>query len=199
MATSKNNNGLVWGALLLTLAATAWVASQEGSTPAEDLVATKHDKKAERSNVRRNEKPSSDLLLQLVNPHVPSLIKPEWPQQNRESTDLFQSHSWYVPPPPPPPVPPPPPPKPTAPPVPFVYLGKIEDTPSGTQMMLSGNNKVYTVAIGEVIDQVWKLESEDANSLRFIYVPLKLPKVMSKSAKAPAPAAGAEVTQGVAE
>lgn len=98
--------------------------------------------------------------------------------------DLFKAHSWYVPPPPKPVGPPPPPPKPVAPPVPFAYLGKMEDTPQGTMMILSFNNKVYTAAIGETLDKVWRLDGEDANSVRFTHVPLGLPQQLSKTARA---------------
>jgi len=103
------------------------------------------------------------------------------------SADLFKSRSWYVPPPKravPPPVP-------VAPAVPFVYLGKMEGTPQGTLLILSASNRMYTIAIGETLDQTWRLEGEDANSVRFTYLPLGLPQTLFKSAK-PAAAKAAE-------
>lgn len=95
------------------------------------------------------------------------------------SVNLFRSHSWYVP----PPRPVAPPPAPAAPAVPFVYLGKMEDTPQGTLLILSASNKMYTVSIGETLNQTWRLEGEDANSVRFTYLPLGLPQTLFKAAK----------------
>ena len=94
------------------------------------------------------------------------------------SANLFRSHSWYVP----PPKRVVPPPAPVAPAVPFVYLGKMEDTPQGTLLILSADNKMYTAAIGETLDRIWRLEGEDANSVRFTYLPLGLPQTLFKSA-----------------
>jgi hypothetical protein len=114
-------------------------------------------------------------------------------ERGKES-DLFKAHSWYVPP-PPKPVQAVAPPKPVAPPAPFSYLGKLEDTPTGTLIFLSGGSKVHTVTIGETIDQTWRLDGEDAASLRFTYIPLSLPQTLSKSARPQA--AKPNETQGV--
>jgi hypothetical protein len=95
--------------------------------------------------------------------------------------DLFKLHSWYVAPPPKPAGPPPSPPKPVAPAVPFSYMGRIDGTPDGTLLMLSGGNRVYTVAVGETIEKVWRLDSDAGKTLRFTYLPLELPQTLSKS------------------
>jgi hypothetical protein len=102
-------------------------------------------------------------------------------ERGKES-DLFRPHSWYVP---PPPVPAQtiPPPKPMAPPAPFTYMGKLEDTPTGTLFFLAANNRVHAVAAGETIDRTWRVDSEDAISLHLTYIPLGLPQALSKSAK----------------
>jgi len=99
--------------------------------------------------------------------------------ESKTSVNLFRSHSWYVP----PPKPVAPPPVAAAPAVPFVYLGKMEDTPQGTLLILSASNRMYTVSIGETLNQTWRLEGEDANSVRFTYLPLGLPQTLFKAAR----------------
>ncbi|HXU94305.1 MAG TPA: hypothetical protein VFP33_11690, partial [Gallionella sp.] len=69
----------------------------------------------------------------------------EGEQQAEEggSRGVFGVTSWYVPPPPPPAQPPPPPPKPTAPPLPFSYLGRFQESESQTIMLVKGD-RIYT-------------------------------------------------------
>lgn len=101
-----------------------------------------------------------------------------------KGADLFQSHAWYIPPPPPKvvvaeivkPIP-------QAPPVPFIYMGKLENTAQGTQVFLTANNKVLSAFVGKNVNPVWRLDKEDANALYFTYIPLSLPKVLSKMAR----------------
>jgi hypothetical protein len=104
-----------------------------------------------------------------------------------KGADLFQPHAWYIPPPPPKvvvaeivkPIP-------QAPPVPFIYMGKLENTAQGTLVFLTANNKVLSAYVGKDVNPVWRLDKEDANALYFTYIPLSLPKVLSKMAKATA-------------
>jgi hypothetical protein len=103
----------------------------------------------------------------------------------KKTQDLFKGHAWYVPPPPPKPVPvkvePPPP--PAAPPVPFFYMGKLEQAPQATQVFLTANNKVLSVVVGKNVDTLWRLDKEEAHTLTFTYLPLGLTKVLSKAKK----------------
>lgn len=96
--------------------------------------------------------------------------------------NVFKVHSWLV-------VPKvakikePPPPPPMAPPAPFTYMGKLEDSPKGTQVFLMRDGKLYTVIKGQKIDAQWRLDSEENNSIRLTYLPLNLPQILAKSAK----------------
>ena len=72
-------------------------------------------------------------------------------QESEAIDNAFNATSWYVPPPPPPPPPPAPPPKPTAPPMPFTFLGIYQDSPR-LVIILSRGDRVYTVSEGDVID-----------------------------------------------
>jgi hypothetical protein len=111
-----------------------------------------------------------------------------WKVANREGQaskppNLFPVQSWIVAEPTsrvkPAPLPPP-----TAPNTPFVYMGKIEDGPKGTQIFLMANNKVYAVVEGDLIDATWRFDQENAQQLLFTYLPLNLPQTLSKTMKA---------------
>lgn len=93
--------------------------------------------------------------------------------------DAFNNLSWYVPPPvkpqayEPPPPPPPPPPAPTAPPLPFTFLGRYDDSVS-LVIILTKGDRIYTVSVGDVIENTYKVEKLTAGVLTFIYLPLKI-------------------------
>lgn len=85
--------------------------------------------------------------------------------------NVFGATSWYVPPPPPPAAPPPPPPTPTAPPLPFTYLGIYADA-GVPVLILSKGDRVYTVSPGDVIDGTYRLESVAGRSAELTFLPL---------------------------
>ena len=95
--------------------------------------------------------------------------------------NLFKLHLWTLVPPvvkqKPQPVPPP-----VAPIAPFTYMGKLEDPIKGTQVFLILNGRLYSVYKGEKIDQQWRLDTEDANTIHLTFLPLNLPQVLSKAA-----------------
>lgn len=96
-------------------------------------------------------------------------------QKNGEEEigNVFGVTSWYVPPPPPPPVKPPPPPKPTAPPMPFSYLGLYEDAPGKVVMLVKGD-RVYTVSVGDVIENTYRVDRVDHGMVEMTYLPLNI-------------------------
>jgi len=97
------------------------------------------------------------------------------------SSNAFRSMSWYVPPPPPPPRPPPkplPPPPPTAPPMPFSFLGRYEEGETRI-ILLVRDERIYTVAEGEVIDNTYRVERLAGGQLELIYLPLNIKQTIS--------------------
>lgn len=99
-------------------------------------------------------------------------------KQRRErlkASDAFNTTSWYVPPPPPKYVAPPPPPVviPTAPPLPFTYLGRYGDAPASVVVLARGD-RVYTVKVGEVIDNQYRLEQASGGKVDLTYLPLNI-------------------------
>ena len=79
---------------------------------------------------------------------------------------------------------------PVAPPAPFTYVGKLDDSPTGTQFFLMENGRLFSVLKGEKIDRQWRLDNEDANSLYLTFLPLNLSQTLTKASKSvflPAP------------
>lgn len=85
--------------------------------------------------------------------------------------DPFRTKSWFVPPPPPPPEPPP---KPTAPPLPFLFVGKTEEVGSKPAIYLSNGNEFYTVLVGDKFAGSYQLERIDRGVLMIRYLPLSI-------------------------
>lgn len=93
----------------------------------------------------------------------------------RETVDwtgvnIFAARSWYVPPPPPPPAKPPPP---SAPPLQFVYLGKIEEA-SGTKVFLARQGVNYSLQQGDQIDGTYRVEQISPQAVVLTYLPLNI-------------------------
>lgn len=87
-----------------------------------------------------------------------------------DNSDLFNTKSWYVPPPPPPKAPPP---APTAPPLPFTFLGKVQK-PDGTfTLFISDQNRVYLVHGGETLKKVYHVDGIENGKLALTYLPMK--------------------------
>jgi len=186
MAQMQQRHWVMAAALLVTLGLVAWVERM----PEEDaqLALAKPERSTDRSaasapRVRsQHEVPSSADVSEPSTALAWQSLEGRLPVEMASHADLFKSHSWYVPPPPKPVVPVPPP-KPVAPPAPYTYMGRMEDTPQGTLLMLSGNNKVYTVAVGETVDKIWRVDGEDAATIRLTHVPLNLPQTLPKAGR----------------
>lgn len=93
----------------------------------------------------------------------------ESPREASNGASLFTSQSW-TPPPPPPPKPPPPPP-PTAPPLPFVYLGKkIED--GAWEVFVARGDRTYIVRERSLLDGMYRIDSIKPPLLSLTYIPM---------------------------
>jgi hypothetical protein len=68
---------------------------------------------------------------------------------------------------------------PVAPPLPFKYVGKIEEEDNIKYFLLQ-QNKLINIEIGQLVDAQWRLISEDAQYLNWIYVPFDQPKSLTK-------------------
>ena len=101
---------------------------------------------------------------------------------NSAAGALFATHSWYVPPPPPPA-----PPKsvltaaqqaelnkPTAPPLPFAFMGRYFPDGATPVFFLTQGDRVYDVRIGDTIDNTYKVDSYANGQLVMTYKPLNI-------------------------
>ncbi len=89
------------------------------------------------------------------------------------ATDAFGAKSWVVVPPPPPPPPPEPPMAPRAPPLPFRFMGQIDDGAGKRTFFLIRGTATLSVEVGESIDRTYLLERADGGVLVFNYLPLQ--------------------------
>jgi hypothetical protein len=87
---------------------------------------------------------------------------------------LFAQHSWYVAPPPSPPPPPPPPPEPTAPPLPYTFVGSYAPQGEAPVFFLERGDRVLDAHVGDKLDGVYQFESANGDQLVFVYLPLNI-------------------------
>lgn len=93
------------------------------------------------------------------------------------AASLFSPHSWFVAPPPPPPPPPvaaAPPPAPTAPPLPFVFMGSYKTQGAGSTYFLTAGDRVYDVKVGDTVDNTYSVDGVKSGQLLLTYMPLKI-------------------------
>lgn len=89
---------------------------------------------------------------------------------------LFSAHSWFVAPPPPPPAPVvyQPPAAPTAPPLPFAFMGSYKSEGGGATYFLTAGDRVYDVKVGDTLDNTYSIDGVKAGQLLLTYMPLKI-------------------------
>jgi hypothetical protein len=86
--------------------------------------------------------------------------------------DAFGAKSWVI-------VPPPPPPAPVvveaprAPPLPFRFMGQVDDGRGNITYFLIRGTASLAVSVGESIDNTYRLERAEGGVLHFIYLPLQ--------------------------
>ena len=159
--SSRRRQALLLLALLASVAASYWAKHTESDAPetAEAVV----------RNV-----PATPAALPDANGEDVRLDLERLKRREFAGTDVdaFQAKSWYVPPPPPPPEPPP---KPTAPPLPFQFMGKTEEVEGGkTIVYLAHNNEFYAVSAGEKFAESYRLERVERAALVIRYLPLSI-------------------------
>lgn len=165
MALPVEKRRLMLGAaLLLTLAVSTWLGMDQEET---EIVELAKPVSANRNTAPRRAAPELPLpVLAEVRATAGSEQQGESKQQ---AADVFKSHSWFVAPPPSRPqaaaVPPAPPP------LPFTYLGSVQDG-GHTVVFLAREQRLYTVRKGEVIDGQYRLEDESRGRIVLVYLPL---------------------------
>ncbi|WP_349573222.1 hypothetical protein [Azotobacter salinestris] len=99
--------------------------------------------------------------------------------------DLFAARSWRAPSPrrplgegPPVAVAPLPPPAPEAPPLPFEFIGRLDDSVHLRAFLLR-DDRVHTVQAGDVIDGTYRVEKIAGDELTLVYLPLNQTQSLS--------------------
>jgi hypothetical protein len=158
-----NRRWLILGALLVgTVVAAVGVGQGDRSESKPMLVAT--------SGAGKKTESSAPVI---------ELDKLKRPAARTDVVNVLGSRTWYVAPPPPKPVAPPPPPPPEAPPLPFVYMGKMREGSKHLVIFLVKGNQVYTVRVGDVIDDTYKAEGVSGGKLTLTYLPLNIQQTLT--------------------
>jgi hypothetical protein len=95
--------------------------------------------------------------------------------KDTEAGALFSAWSWYVAPPPPPPAPAivQAPAAPTAPPLPYAFMGSYRSEGAATYFLTAGD-RVYDVKIGDTLDNTYSVDGVKSGQLLLTYMPLKI-------------------------
>jgi hypothetical protein len=141
-------------------------------------LAAKHDRakvagRAAQAADKPNEKPAREKTS---NEKLAALRKP---MSLESRNNPFAASSWLPPPPPVVQAPPEPPPPPTAPPVPYVYLGKLDGSTLKPRVFLSSGDQLVIVSQGEVVDGQYRVESISDADIVLTYLPLNQRQVIS--------------------
>ncbi len=114
-----------------------------------------------------------------ANPETAGSIDAAAPATPRLTTDapqadLFGPRSWLPPPPPPlvSVVAPAPPPAPTAPPLPFSFIGQIDNGGGAPKAFLSHSEALHIVAAGDLVEKVYRVESITPTQVVLTYLPM---------------------------
>lgn len=139
---------LLWGALVLTLAAVVWVDRGDDPGPAK-----KRPRQAAPAQVGAGAAPLS----------AADLARKEY---TAGRGDLFAARSWA-----------PPPTAEVAapagpPPLPFAYIGRLYET-GGTVLFLLHQERTLAVRQGDVIDGAYRVEKITPQTVVMLYLPLK--------------------------
>ncbi|MFG6485302.1 hypothetical protein ACG04R_01390 [Roseateles sp. BYS78W] len=162
----KSRQLALGGALAVTLAATAWVATRPEEDAAAPAVAALPTRK-----------PAASA------PEAPKPVVAADERQPWAEAGPAQLSAWQPPPPPPPPPAPPPvvaaPPPPMAPPLPYQMIGRVVEGDGAQAVevaLLAGPNKALSVRRGDVIDGQWRVEQVSTSGISLTWLPAKLPQ-----------------------
>jgi hypothetical protein len=144
---------LLGAALAATLGASWWASTLE-----EGEVEPAAPRRSEAARPSRSAAPAAPLTLAGLDAPRPPLA---------EAPGLFQPRSLQ-----PPPPPAGPPPKPHAPPLPFRFMGAMEEGKARSAFLLEGN-QVRVVQAGDLLGSQYRVDSITATAIEFTYLPLK--------------------------
>ena len=157
------------GALALSLAATGWLSAREnGAVEVAEAVSSGRPVRAAESLQSGAPSATSDAAAGL---HLETLRRRE---AGQGITDLFAAKTWQAP---APRLKPEPVAAPSAPPLPFVYLGKMAYDGNVT-VFVSRQDSNYAVHEGDVLDSAYKVDAIKGSLMTLTYLPLNMKQTM---------------------
>lgn len=167
-------------ALILTLAATAYLWVNDAKTVGEaDLVVAAAEPQANRTTSATNDAartpdklPDRELQEASRDIFVVPRKEPE-PEQKKSAVTLAPPPPVNLSAPPVAQVAPPP----TAPPLPFTYIGRLDEDGKYT-VFLGARGRNYAVKVGEVIAQVYRVDEIKPPMMTMTYLPLSIKQTM---------------------
>ena len=157
---------LILGSLLLATLVAGYLVEDE---PAPEKTKRKGSV-AKKSAVSPSSSAGSGRLV--ANSAVPEPELDEVGSDRKKVIDPFRTKSWFVAP------PPPKPPKPTAPPLPFQFLGKLNEE-GEIRVFLNHQGKHIIAKVGDVINNTYTVEEISGGQMVLLYQPLKEKQILS--------------------
>ena len=161
--------------ILLTISlGTAWAMTSNEQENNSGNVVGAIDKEARTHGVTGNgDQKIAEMRFDL------STIKRRIPR-NVHTAELFESKSWYVPPPAPKVAAPVhvPPPQPTAPALPFTFIGRMFDGKEIT-LFITRNDQHYAVKEKDVLDENYRVDKIDQSEAMLTYLPTNTQQALS--------------------
>lgn len=174
---AQKSSPWIWVALLMTIALTVWTLMQDDAAdlglvvkPSRTIVQGKQSAKVTQKSSNRIVDWEKLKRREKVNP-IDLFSATDW---SRKRKKLLKPKVVGAPP-------------PSAPPVPFTYMGRMDDGPNGDVVYLADHEKSYSVAIGDKVGPFWRLDNAEGDQLLLTYLPLNLTQTLSKNQS---PAAG---------
>jgi hypothetical protein len=163
------------GVLLMALFAAQWVSGEDGVTDKEDKeYAAPEEKSGKEGGISPVARPENNQEASELN--VERFRRLEARKFSAQAGDIFRPQSWL------------PPPSletkaapPSAPPLPFKYLGRITDG-DGIRVFLSMAERNYIVGLGDEIDGRYRVEEISDHSITLTYLPLHAKQMLSAGA-----------------
>jgi hypothetical protein len=154
------NTKVIWGLLVLTLAATGWVSvAQEADAVALNErprpgVGVRHAADPAAQPTSDEERLALDLTLRLPIVGEPTdLFSIDKPASQQTQEDQA-------------------PPAVEVPPLPYTYAGKLVEGEQLIVFLMRGNRN-HAVSVGDVVDRVWKLDAIEPARLLFSHIPTR--------------------------
>lgn len=178
-ASTSHRRWWIWFPLLCIA---AWLALFGDKIPSHEQVVTTVPPMASLANRPRAsipERPNASIAQAAGKAAVLTALEPLIPRQQlypqgaskTSSKDLFASGSWTAPPKPVTPSPFMPPPLPSAPPLPFAFIGKkLEGTT--WEVYVTRGEQSFVLRQGSVIDNTYRIHAVTPPSMNLIYLPL---------------------------